>query len=151
MASSLRSSSSSGSLRKELLPSIRRQVNHGPSSAVASFLCRTDPTTRRPVQPRVGLSQRRGPSFRRISTSSFPTLFERTDQASPRLDRRTHATSAGKEPLARTPLYELHVENGAKFSPFAGYEMPLYYADQGHGESHHWVRERCGLFDVSHM
>ena len=29
--------------------------------------------------------------------------------------------------------------------------MPLQYASQSHSESHHWVRENCGLFDVGHM
>ena len=29
--------------------------------------------------------------------------------------------------------------------------MPLQYASQPHSESHHWVRENCGLFDVGHM
>lgn len=64
--------------------------------------------------------------------------------------QRRHASN-GSEPLARTPFYDLHVKHGAKFSPFAGYEMPLYYSDLSHAESHHWVREKCGLFDVSHM
>ena len=53
--------------------------------------------------------------------------------------------------LARTPLYDLHAKHGAKFGPFAGYDMPLYYQDLSHVESHHWVREKCGIFDVSHM
>ncbi len=29
--------------------------------------------------------------------------------------------------LLRTPLYDLHVELGAKMVPFAGYEMPVNY------------------------
>ena len=29
--------------------------------------------------------------------------------------------------LLRTPLYELHVSNGGKMVPFAGYEMPVQY------------------------
>lgn len=34
---------------------------------------------------------------------------------------------------------------------YAGFDMPVLYKDQTHIESHHWVREHCGLFDVSHM
>ena len=32
------------------------------------------------------------------------------------------------EPLARTPLHALHAELKARFTPFAGYEMPVQYA-----------------------
>ncbi|KAI1961864.1 Aminomethyltransferase, mitochondrial [Ophidiomyces ophidiicola] len=35
--------------------------------------------------------------------------------------------------------------------PFAGYSMPLQYANQSHLESHHWTRKHSSLFDVSHM
>ena len=51
--------------------------------------------------------------------------------------------------LRRTPLYEAHVEAGAKLVPFAGWEMPVQYA--GIREEHIAVREGCGVFDVSHM
>jgi aminomethyltransferase len=52
--------------------------------------------------------------------------------------------------LKRTPFYDKHVALGAKIVPFAGYEMPVQYA-QGITVEHKAVRERCGLFDVSHM
>ncbi|HSM18948.1 MAG TPA: glycine cleavage system aminomethyltransferase GcvT [Hyphomicrobiales bacterium] len=52
--------------------------------------------------------------------------------------------------LARTPLYELHLELGAKMVPFAGYEMPVQYPMGVLGEHIH-TRDRAGLFDVSHM
>lgn len=50
----------------------------------------------------------------------------------------------------RTPLFDLHVELGAKIVPFAGYEMPVQYP-QGILAEHKHTRERAGLFDVSHM
>jgi aminomethyltransferase len=50
----------------------------------------------------------------------------------------------------RTPLYEAHVEAGAKLMPFAGWEMPVQYAD-GITAEHEAVRTGCGIFDVSHM
>lgn len=53
--------------------------------------------------------------------------------------------------LKHTPLYAVHKEAGAKFGPFAGFEMPLEYPDQSHPESHKWTRENASLFDVSHM
>jgi len=52
--------------------------------------------------------------------------------------------------LARTPLFELHLELGAKMVPFAGYEMPVQYPMGILGEHLH-TRDRAGLFDVSHM
>ena len=54
------------------------------------------------------------------------------------------------EALKRTPLHALHLELGARMVPFAGYEMPVQYAD-GLKAEHLWTREHAGLFDVSHM
>jgi len=51
--------------------------------------------------------------------------------------------------LKRTPLYDLHVKFGGKMIDFGGWEMPVQYA--GIIEEHRAVRERAGLFDVSHM
>ncbi len=53
-------------------------------------------------------------------------------------------------PLKRTPLYDLHCSLGAKMVEFAGYEMPVQYAD-GVLKEHLHTRDRAGLFDVSHM
>jgi aminomethyltransferase len=53
-------------------------------------------------------------------------------------------------PDERTVLYGLHVELGARFCPFAGYEMPLQYRDGLRAEHLH-TRSQAGLFDVSHM
>jgi aminomethyltransferase len=52
--------------------------------------------------------------------------------------------------LARTPLYPLHVELGARMVPFAGYEMPMQYPT-GIIKEHIHCRSRASLFDVSHM
>jgi len=52
--------------------------------------------------------------------------------------------------LKRTPLYDIHVALGGKIVPFAGYEMPVQYPT-GITAEHKAVRERTGLFDVSHM
>ncbi|MFL5597960.1 MAG: glycine cleavage system aminomethyltransferase GcvT [Gemmatimonadaceae bacterium] len=52
--------------------------------------------------------------------------------------------------LKRTPLYDAHVALGAKIVPFAGFEMPVQYPT-GITAEHKAVRERAGLFDVSHM
>ncbi|KRS15960.1 glycine cleavage system aminomethyltransferase GcvT [Roseovarius indicus] len=52
--------------------------------------------------------------------------------------------------LGKTPLYDLHVELGAKMVPFAGYEMPVQYK-LGVMKEHLHTREKAGLFDVSHM
>jgi aminomethyltransferase len=52
--------------------------------------------------------------------------------------------------LSRTPLYNLHLELGAKMVPFAGYEMPVQYP-AGVLKEHAHTRTQAGLFDVSHM
>jgi len=53
-------------------------------------------------------------------------------------------------PLAKTPLYDLHVSLGAKMVPFAGYDMPVQYP-AGVLAEHNHTRAAAGLFDVSHM
>jgi aminomethyltransferase len=50
----------------------------------------------------------------------------------------------------RTPLYDFHCARGAKMVPFAGYEMPIHYA-QGILKEHLHTRAQAGLFDTSHM
>ena len=52
--------------------------------------------------------------------------------------------------LKRTPLYDEHVELGAKMVPFAGFEMPVQYPT-GIRREHQAVRTSAGMFDVSHM
>jgi aminomethyltransferase len=49
----------------------------------------------------------------------------------------------------RTPLYDAHVQAGAKMVDFGGWDMPLHYGSQL--EEHHLVRRDAGMFDVSHM
>jgi aminomethyltransferase len=49
----------------------------------------------------------------------------------------------------RTPLYQAHLDAKARMVEFAGWDMPVQYA--GVLEEHAAVRERCGIFDVSHM
>ena len=50
----------------------------------------------------------------------------------------------------KTPLYEVHEASGGKIVPFAGYLLPVQY-ETGVIKEHMAVREKCGLFDVSHM
>lgn len=54
------------------------------------------------------------------------------------------------ETAARTPLYDLHLELGARMVPFAGYAMPVQYP-AGIVREHQHTRSQAGLFDVSHM
>ncbi len=52
-------------------------------------------------------------------------------------------------PLKTTPLNAIHRRLGAKMIDFGGWDMPVQYASLI--EEHHAVRQRVGLFDVSHM
>lgn len=53
------------------------------------------------------------------------------------------------QPLLRTPLYELARKKKARFTAFAGWEMPVQYA--GLKLEHQAVRSQAGMFDISHM
>lgn len=53
------------------------------------------------------------------------------------------------ENVKKTPLASRHEALGAKMAPFAGYYMPISY--NGIRDEHQAVRERLGVFDVSHM
>jgi aminomethyltransferase len=64
--------------------------------------------------------------------------------------RRLSTHPADGPPLKTTPLHGAHITLGARMVPFAGYEMPVQYAE-GVLKEHLWTREHAGLFDVSHM
>ena len=49
----------------------------------------------------------------------------------------------------KTPKHDKHVEAGARIVDFGGWDMPLHYGSQK--EEHHAVRQKAGMFDVSHM
>lgn len=51
--------------------------------------------------------------------------------------------------VRQTPLYETHVRYGGKIVEFGGWLLPVQYA--GIIDEHKAVREKAGLFDVSHM
>lgn len=60
------------------------------------------------------------------------------------------AEVAGTGDHLRTPLYDFHIENGARMVAFAGYEMPVQYP-LGILKEHLHTRSSAGLFDISHM
>src|SRR6266478_7784390 len=57
-----------------------------------------------------------------------------------------HALDA---PLKKTALNARHRASGARMVAFGGWDMPVEYS--GIAAEHLAVRERAGLFDVSHM
>ena len=52
-------------------------------------------------------------------------------------------------PLQRTSLHDLCLNSGGRMVPFAGWEMPVQFS--GLMDEHRAVRERVGMFDISHM
>ncbi len=52
--------------------------------------------------------------------------------------------------LRHSPLHDLHVELGAKFTEFSGWEMPLSYP-AGTIAEHMACRNKCAVFDTSHL
>jgi aminomethyltransferase len=69
-----------------------------------------------------------------------------------RCGRFAAMVDAGGSPgtLKRSPLHDRHVQLGAKFAAFGGWEMPVEYS-RGVLEEHAAVRGGVGLFDVSHL
>ncbi|CAN7470150.1 glycine cleavage system aminomethyltransferase GcvT [Knoellia sp. LjRoot47] len=53
--------------------------------------------------------------------------------------------------LLHSPVHDRHVALGAKMADFGGWEMPIEYPGGGVVAEHTSVRERVGLFDVSHL
>jgi aminomethyltransferase len=51
--------------------------------------------------------------------------------------------------VLNTPFTDKHIALGAKMAPFAGYNMPISYT--GINDEHAAVRNKVGVFDVSHM
>ena len=51
--------------------------------------------------------------------------------------------------MKNTAFTKFHKELGARMVPFAGYDMPIEYT--GINDEHIAVREKVGVFDVSHM
>ncbi|MBN2863969.1 MAG: glycine cleavage system aminomethyltransferase GcvT, partial [Bacteroidales bacterium] len=51
--------------------------------------------------------------------------------------------------MKNTPFTKFHIEAKARMIPFAGYNMPVEYT--GINDEHITVREKTGVFDVSHM
>lgn len=47
--------------------------------------------------------------------------------------------------------YKLSVITGGKMVDFAGWSMPVLYSDQSIIQSHLHTRDKCSVFDVSHM
>jgi aminomethyltransferase len=65
--------------------------------------------------------------------------------------RHASAVPEPTGPLQKTPLYDLHLSNGAKMVPFGGFQMPVQYDSLSVLASHHFTRSHASLFDVSHM
>ncbi len=53
--------------------------------------------------------------------------------------------------LLTSPLHERHLALGAKMADFSGWQMPIEYPGGGVVREHTAVRERVGIFDVSHL
>lgn len=58
-------------------------------------------------------------------------------------------TSISAMKIRQFPLHERHAAKGARFGAFGDWEVPLYYTAVI--EEHHAVRQKAGLFDISHM
>src|SRR5262245_25110976 len=66
------------------------------------------------------------------------------------MDAEPDTTERPPEQLSVTPLHALHIARGGRMVAFAGYSLPVQYAD-GIIAEHNHTRRAVGLFDVSHM
>ncbi|KAK6344465.1 Aminomethyltransferase, mitochondrial [Orbilia brochopaga] len=102
--------------------------------------------------------QQRAVSTLRVLATPLP-MQSRPQVHTPRRHQQStrlpiqHVRYASDAPatLQKTPLHALHLRHGGKMVEFGGFDMPVQYADQSIGDSHRYVREKCGIFDVSHM
>lgn len=62
---------------------------------------------------------------------------------------KTPKQSQTEKSVRRTPLFELAVEQNARLTTFAGWEMPVQYSSIS--QEHQAVRTSVGMFDISHM
>ena len=53
--------------------------------------------------------------------------------------------------MNNSPLSDRHLQLNAKMADFGGWLMPIEYAQSGVIAEYTSVRERVGLFDVSHL
>ena len=67
----------------------------------------------------------------------------------PAVERSDWNGSETEDALQRTSLFNAHGDLGARMVPFAGWEMPVWYASAL--EEHRAVRTAAGLFDLGHM
>jgi glycine cleavage system T protein (aminomethyltransferase) len=75
--------------------------------------------------------------------------WHNTKRAIHRVKYQMSLNEAAAGTLRRTALYDEHRRLGARIVRFAGWEMPVQYT--GIIDEHHAVRQRAGMFDVSHM
>lgn len=117
------------------LVAVRASALHTPRASISS------PLLRRELSSAVRPATRRTPNTRVAAPAAI----------APVKAQAVRYASGSTGPLSKTQLYDLHEAHGAKMVPFAGFSMPLQYADLSHVESHMWTREKASLFDVSHM
>ena len=92
-----------------------------------------------------GNSQAKGPYILTLERE----LFSPKEQIS-QAKKTEGANERVNMEVKKTPLFNLHQKNGAKFVEFAGYQMPIQYKE-GIIEEHKYTRTHSGIFDVSHM
>lgn len=63
--------------------------------------------------------------------------------------RKSGLEEEERKEMQHTPLFDRYRSQVARWTSFAGFEMPLYF--QSILAEHHTVRQKWGLFDVSHM
>ena len=102
------------------------------------------------MQSTEGASRQRGESLRYHGQRGQPMAQAMDYDLPPEMFMTTPESIPVGAPLLHTPLFDLHLELGARMVPFAGYSLPVQYP-AGVMAEHLHTRAAAGLFDVSHM
>jgi len=102
------------------------------------------------MQSTEGASRQRGESLRYHGQRGQPMVQAMDHDLPPEMSMTEPDPIPVSAPLLRTPLFDLHLELGARMVPFAGYSLPVQYPSGVMAEHLH-TRVAAGLFDVSHM
>lgn len=90
-------------------------------------------------------------SLRKCCTNVAKYTFRTSKLQRSLTGKETVRLSSQSSNLKRTCLYDFHVTHGGKMVPFAGFEMPVQYANKSIILSHIHTRKHVSIFDVSHM
>lgn len=87
----------------------------------------------------------------KLNNVLFARKLSSTKVIVPKITSQLRFYSESGKNVVKTPLYNLHLKYGGKLVDFAGFMLPVQYADMSVSGSHLFTRKSASIFDVSHM